>query len=80
MLSKRLLRKPMKRGIVLVAAAGNYKRDACTGSPASSPYVITVAGSSKTDGMYWKSGTYGTNHGKCVDIFAPDRSEICLSP
>ena len=67
----RALKMAYEAGIVIVAAAGNYKRDACNYSPSSSPHVITVAGSSKTDGMYWKSGTYGTNHGKCVDIFAP---------
>ena len=68
---EKALKNAYEAGIVMVAAAGNYKKDACSGSPASSPYVITVAGSSKTDGMYWKSGTFGTNHGKCVDIFAP---------
>jgi subtilisin family serine protease len=66
------LERAYKEGIVLVAAAGNYRKDACLYSPASSPYVITVGGSKESgDGLYWFPTAGGTNIGKCVDIFAP---------
>ena len=57
-------------GVVTVAAAGNYKKDACNYSPASAPEAITVGGTSSQDGLYWYTST-GTNYGSCVDIMAP---------
>eukprot|EP00192_Tetraselmis_astigmatica_P001340 CAMPEP_0117696850 /NCGR_PEP_ID=MMETSP0804-20121206/28894_1 /TAXON_ID=1074897 /ORGANISM="Tetraselmis astigmatica, Strain CCMP880" /LENGTH=2321 /DNA_ID=CAMNT_0005511019 /DNA_START=558 /DNA_END=7525 /DNA_ORIENTATION=- len=53
-------------GITVAVAAGNDNREACLQSPARVPSVLTVAGSSAQDDMYWNS-----NYGKCVDIFAP---------
>ena len=64
------LKRAYDQGIVLVVAAGNYRKDSCQYSPSSSEYVITVGGSREGDGLYWFSST-GTNHGQCVDIFAP---------
>jgi hypothetical protein len=58
-----------RSGIPVVVAAGNGAEDACSSSPASSPDVITVAGSANRDGLY-----FSTNYGPCVDIFAPGDS------
>ena len=55
------------QNITMVAAAGNSRStSACNFSPASSPNVITVAGSAMDNGIY-----YHTSSGPCVDIFAP---------
>ena len=68
----RALKKANEAGIVSVAAAGNTKEDACNFMPASSKHVITVGGTQERgDRLYWFSGRYGSNWGKCVDIFAP---------
>ena len=60
----------LPQGILVVAAAGNFKRDACQFSPASSKHAVTVGGTAKDDHLYWRS-LDGTNFGRCVDIFAP---------
>gem|GEM_PF-1136750 len=53
-------------GITVVAAAGNYGVDACTGSPARVPAALTVAATDKTDTQpSW------SNSGSCVDLYAP---------
>ena len=62
------------QGILVVAAAGNFKSDACQFSPASSNKAVTVGGTANDDKLYWRSRS-GTNFGRCVDIFAPG-SEI----
>ena len=54
------------KGVVVVVAAGNSKRDACNFSPARVPNAITVAASDSTDTF----ASY-SNYGKCVDIIAP---------
>lgn len=57
-------------GAVLVAAAGNFRDDACLYSPASSPEVITVGATNAQDQPV-TLGVLGTNFGRCVDLFAP---------
>lgn len=52
-------------GVVVVAASGNEKVDACQSSPGSASKAITVAASDKNDRMYSMS-----NFGTCVDIVA----------
>ncbi|NWR17962.1 PCSK9 convertase, partial [Emberiza fucata] len=63
-------RRLARTGAVMVAAAGNYKDDACLYSPASEPEVITVGATDSQD-QPASIGTLGTNFGRCVDLFAP---------
>lgn len=53
-------------GLHFAVAAGNDNRDACTFSPAAASKPITVGASTIKD-----ERAYFSNHGKCVDIFAP---------
>ncbi|XP_058698246.1 proprotein convertase subtilisin/kexin type 9 isoform X3 [Poecile atricapillus] len=63
-------RRLARAGALMVAAAGNYKDDACLYSPASEPEVITV-GATDSEDQPASIGTLGTNFGRCVDLFAP---------
>ncbi|NWJ03745.1 PCSK9 convertase, partial [Crypturellus undulatus] len=63
-------RRLVADGVVLIAAAGNYKDDACLYSPASEPEVITVGATNSQD-QPASMGSLGTNFGRCVDVFAP---------
>lgn len=65
--------KAVKAGMHVVAAAGNDKKDACTGSPASSEKVITVGASNIHDARASFS-----NYGPCVDVFAPGEDILSL--
>ena len=58
-------------GIPVIVSAGNDRVDACTQSPASSPYAITVGGTRNGDGVY----VY-TNYGSCVTILSPGQSVL----
>lgn len=60
----------IKSGVMIIAAAGNYKDDACLYSPASEPEVITV-GATNYEDQPVTMGVLGTNFGNCVDLFAP---------
>lgn len=53
-------------GVTVTAAAGNDDADACSFSPASAPDALTVAASNSSDAQASFS-----NHGSCVDLFAP---------
>ncbi|GAA6005714.1 hypothetical protein JCM10207_005305 [Rhodosporidiobolus poonsookiae] len=53
-------------GLHFAVAAGNDNRDACAYSPAAAVNAITVGASTISD-----ERAYFSNHGKCVDIFAP---------
>ncbi|KAJ7423928.1 Proprotein convertase subtilisin/kexin type 9 [Willisornis vidua] len=63
-------RRLAQDGVVMVAAAGNYRDDACLYSPASEPEVITV-GATNSEDQPASIGILGTNFGRCVDLFAP---------
>ena len=72
---ERALKRAYENGVVAIAAAGNFRSDACDYHPAASRYAITVGGTQEDgDHLYWFSSSSrspGTNFGKCVDIFAP---------
>lgn len=53
-------------GLHFAVAAGNDNQDACNYSPAAAEKAVTVGASSLADAR-----AYFSNHGKCVDIFAP---------
>ncbi|XP_054836732.1 proprotein convertase subtilisin/kexin type 9 [Eublepharis macularius] len=65
-------------GVVIIAAAGNYKEDACLYSPASESEIITVGATNAQD-QPASMGTLGTNFGRCVDLFAPGDDIISAS-
>lgn len=56
----------VRSGVVVVVAAGNSERLACSGSPAGQPDMITIGASDSTDVKPDFS-----NYGECVDLFAP---------
>ncbi|KAK6345378.1 serine protease [Orbilia javanica] len=53
-------------GVHFAVAAGNDNADACNYSPAAAKNAVTVGASTLGDAR-----AYFSNHGKCVDIFAP---------
>ncbi|MFE5942069.1 S8 family peptidase [Streptomyces sp. NPDC056480] len=53
-------------GVLPVIAAGNSSKDACDVSPASAAGTVTVAASNA-----WDEETSFSNHGRCVELFAP---------
>ncbi|MEZ5185521.1 MAG: S8 family peptidase [Candidatus Nanopelagicales bacterium] len=65
----RAVRRLIRSGIPVVAAAGNENIDACRKSPARVRRVITVGASTQRD-RPWS----GSNRGRCVDIWAPGTS------
>nr|XP_046246622.1 proprotein convertase subtilisin/kexin type 9 isoform X2 [Scatophagus argus] len=71
-------RDMVARGAVVIAAAGNYRDDACLYSPASEPEVITVGAVNSADQLM-SQGAGGTNFGRCVDLFAPGDDIVSAS-
>ncbi|XP_061094330.1 proprotein convertase subtilisin/kexin type 9 [Conger conger] len=71
-------REMVRSGVVVIAAAGNYREDACLYSPASEPQVITVGATNFADQPV-NLETTGTNFGRCVDLFAPGDNIISAS-
>ena len=69
--------KLYREGLVVVAAAGNYRNrvDACSLSPSSTKAVITVG--SLNDNGYL---TNTSNYDNCVDIYAPGGSIVSEDP
>ena len=62
-------------GMVMVVAAGNYNIEACSNSPASSPYAITVGAFDDRMELIAKF----SNWGSCVDVLAPGVDILSLS-
>ena len=56
----------VSNGVVVVVAAGNENKDACTFSPAGAASAITVGSTTITD----KRSSF-SNWGLCVDVYAP---------
>ena len=56
-------------GVLTVVGAGNDNANACNYSPASEPVAITVGSTTRSD-----SRSSFSNHGSCLDIFAPGSS------
>ncbi|XP_030583789.1 proprotein convertase subtilisin/kexin type 9 [Archocentrus centrarchus] len=71
-------RDMVANGAVVIAAAGNYRDDACLYSPASEPEVITVGAVNAVDQLM-SQGAGGTNFGRCVDLFAPGDDIVSAS-
>ncbi|MCF3131495.1 S8 family peptidase [Streptomyces olivochromogenes] len=65
------VKKMVDAGIPTVVAAGNFHDDACKHSPAGVPGTIVVAASTSTDRVWSDSGSYGSDYGRCVDLYAP---------
>ncbi|KAI0629713.1 peptidase S8/S53 domain-containing protein [Trametes polyzona] len=61
--------KAVDAGMHFAVAAGNDNRDACNNSPAAAEKAITVGASTVGD-----ERAYFSNHGPCVDVFAPGLS------
>lgn len=64
--------RAVESGMHFAVAAGNDNKDACSYSPASAEKAVTVGASTLGDDR-----AYFSNHGKCVDVFAPGEC-LCL--
>jgi len=64
--SERAVNAAVGNGLHIAIAAGNDNESACKHSPAGAEKAITVGASTVSDERAWFS-----NHGVCVDIFAP---------
>ncbi|KAM4629347.1 proprotein convertase subtilisin/kexin type 9 [Polymixia lowei] len=71
-------REMVANGAVVIAAAGNFRDDACLYSPASEPEVITVGAVNSAD-QPMSLGAGGTNVGRCIDLFAPGDDIVSAS-
>ncbi len=60
--------KAVDAGMHFAVAAGNDNRDACNNSPAAAEKAVTVGASTIAD-----ERAYFSNHGPCVDVFAPGK-------
>lgn len=58
--------RAVESGMHFAVAAGNDNRDACSYSPAAAEKAVTVGASTLGDDR-----AYFSNHGECVDVFAP---------
>ena len=63
----------VKNGVHFAVAAGNDNKNACDYSPAGAELAVTVGASTLTD-----ERAYFSNHGKCVDVFAPGKMAVIL--
>ena len=61
-------------GVVVVASAGYFARDACQYAPAGAPSALTVGSLNNTDGL-----SSFTNFGACVDLWAPGSHAVGAS-
>lgn len=61
--------------LTIIAAAGNDGTDACTATPGRSVYVAAVGATDIND-----QRPAFSNHGKCVNVYAPGDDVICAMP
>lgn len=74
--------KSIANGLPWVIAIGdNNKTDACATTPGGIAEAITVAATDASDSRWVSAGSSnsGSNHGKCVDLFAPGASVTTLA-
>jgi len=69
------VRNLVASGVTVVTSAGNSNADACDFSPARVAEVLTVGATASND-----SRASYSNHGACVDIFAPGSSIFSAVP
>lgn len=66
--------KAVEAGITVVVSAGNFMKDACNYSPANLGSMIdgaiVVAASDQRD-KFAVGSSWGSNYGRCVNVFAP---------
>lgn len=63
------VRGAVAAGVTMIVAAGNDDQDACSGSPNRVAEAVTVGSTTNGD-----SRSSFSNHGSCVDVFAPGSS------
>jgi len=72
------VRRSINAGFTYVLAGGNSGQDACDFTPARTPEAITVGASDRTDKRsIYTSGS--SNHGRCLDIWAPGSEIVSAS-
>jgi subtilisin family serine protease len=70
----------VQAGFTAVVAAGNSTADACTVSPAEAPSALTVGATGDwNDDAHDAIADY-SNHGPCVDLFAPGTNIVSAKP
>lgn len=62
-------------GVTVAVAAGNENENACNTSPARAPSAVTAAATQSNDAK----ASY-SNHGTCVDLFAPGSAIVSATP
>ncbi|MYX17006.1 S8 family serine peptidase [Streptomyces sp. SID8374] len=73
------LAKSIASGVTYVVAAGNDGANACNTSPAAVPSAVTVGATDNRDARsIWPSGK-SSNHGTCLDLFAPGSDIVSAS-
>ncbi|MER6771871.1 S8 family peptidase [Streptomyces bacillaris] len=73
------LARSIASGVTYVVAAGNDGANACNTSPAAVPGAVTVGATDSRDARsIWPSGK-SSNHGTCLDLFAPGSDVISAS-
>lgn len=66
--------KAVDAGITVVVSAGNFMKDACNYSPANLGSVIDgciVVAASDSHDRFATAASWGSNYGRCVNVFAP---------
>lgn len=64
-----------KYNISIIASAGNDNTDSCTATPANSVYVASIGATDIQDAR-----AVFSNHGKCVNAYAPGVDVRCAQP